>query len=257
MICYLCGSVIPEDQPFYNGHEQQVCKPCFKETPRCFVCRFPGKQMEEVEGLGGECEFCRGKLVAEGDGLGPILQPLAPFLAGFGLTAPPEPRYEWVSLRALREMQTEADLPPIEFVDDFLRYCYPVYYKDGAFHCLKRMTKATFIVYALIQLAAADIAQRYGQPHLRGNSPFHTFARGFCHWVGYEAAGRLNYDLERRQLRKWPELGAMGEFERWESMARFNKTPKIVAFFRANLSEMGRRLGTGLSAAPAAEQSTE
>ena len=138
-------------------------------------------------------------------------------------------------------MQTDADLPQVEFIDDFLRYCYPVFYNEGGLHCLKRMTKPTFIVYALIQLGIADIAGRYDLPNLRGKTSFFTFARGFCHWVGYEAAGRLNYDLEHRQLRKWPELGAQGEFERWESMARFNKTPKIVAFFRSNLSAMGRR----------------
>ncbi len=241
MICYLCGSVIPEDQPFYNDYEKQVCKPCFKDAPRCYVCRFPGKQLEEVEGLGAECEFCRGNLIAEATDLEALVEPLTPFLGGFGLTAPTAPRYEWVSRQALRDMQTQADLPPDAFIDDFLRHCYPVYYNDGALHCLRRMTKPTFIVYALIQLGVADIAARYRLPHLGGNSPFHTFARGFCHWVGYEAAGRLNYDLERRQLRKWPELGAQGEFERWESMARFKKTPKIVGFFKANLSAMGRR----------------
>ena len=241
MICYLCGSVIPEDQPFYNDYEKRVCKPCFKDAPRCFVCRFPGKQLQAVEGLGNECEFCRGNLIAEGGELGPVLEPLAPFLAGFGLTPPAEPRYLYMAWQELRDMQTDADLPPVEFIDDFLRYCYPVYYDQGRLHCLKRMTKPTFIVHALIQLGVADIAGRYGLPNLRGNSPFHTFARGFCHWVGYEAAGRLQYDLENRQLRKWPELGAQGDFKRWESTARFNKTPKIVGFFQANLSTMGRR----------------
>lgn len=241
MNCYLCGDIIPEDQSFYNDYEKFVCITCFKGAPRCFVCRFPGKQLEQVEGLGSECEFCRGNLISEEEDLNAVLEPLAPFLAGFGLKAPASRNFEWTSWRELREMQTDADLPPVEFIDDFLRYCYPVYYKDGAFHCLKRMTKPTFIVYALIQLGVADIAARYDLPNLGGKTLFFTFARGFCHWVGYEAAGRLNYGLERRQLRKWPELGAQGEFERWESMARLQKTPSIVAFFKSNLSTMGRR----------------
>ena len=241
MICYLCGTAIPEHEPFYNDYGQHVCKPCFQEAPRCFVCRFPGKQLEQVTGLGNVCEFCRGNLIAEGGELAALLEPLTPFLAGFGLTPPAAPRFAWGSWQELREMQTDADLPSIEFIDDFLRYCYPVYYDQGALHCLKRMSKPTFVVYALIQLGTAEIAGRYGQANLRGNTPFYTFARGFCHWVGYEAAGRLKYDLERRQLRKWPELGAQGEFERWESMARFNKTPKIVSFFEANLAAMARR----------------
>ncbi len=241
MICYLCREAIPEHEPFYNDYGEQVCKPCFGDAPRCFVCRFPGKQLEEVEGLGLECEFCRGKVIAEGAELAPVMEPVHPFLAGYGLKAPEAPRYEWTSRRELRELQTDSDLPEEEFIDDYLRYCYPVFYNDGVFYCLRRMTKPTLIVYAIIQLGVADIAARFGLPHLAGRSPFHTFTRGFCHWVGYEAAKRLNFDLEARQLRKWPELGAQGEFERWESMARFNKTPKIVGFFNANLKAMGRK----------------
>ncbi|MCZ6645338.1 MAG: hypothetical protein O7B79_03775, partial [SAR324 cluster bacterium] len=91
MICYLCRSAIPEDQPFYNDYGHQVCKPCFEEAPRCFVCRFPGKQNEQVEGLGLECEFCRGNLIAEGAHVLPMIEPLFPFLSGFGLSAPQAP----------------------------------------------------------------------------------------------------------------------------------------------------------------------
>jgi hypothetical protein len=241
MRCYLCGSAIPEDQPFYNDHGHQVCKPCFKDAPRCFVCRFPGKAMEEVEGLGPECEFCRGNLIAEGADLTPVLEPVFPFLPGFGLRPPAAPRFAWTSKAELRHMQTDADLPPELFIDDFLRYCYPVFFNEGTFFCLRRMTSATLIVYGIVQLATADISVAYGLPNLLGNSPFHTFSRGFCHWVGFAAAKRLKYDLEFRQLRKWPELGAQGEFERWESMARFNKQPRIVAFFRANLKALARK----------------
>ncbi|MCZ6557646.1 MAG: hypothetical protein O7A69_07690 [SAR324 cluster bacterium] len=241
MICYLCRSAIPEDQPFYNDYGHQVCKPCFEEAPRCFVCRFPGKQNEQVEGLGLECEFCRGNLIAEGAQVLPMIEPLFPFLSGYGLSAPQAPSFEWINRQELRDMQSDADLAQEEFIDDFLRYCYPVYYKGGVHYCLRRMSKPTFIVYAIVQLGVADIAARFGQENLAGKSPFHTFARGFCHWVGYEAAKRLDYDLESRQMRKWPELGAQGEFERWESMARFSKTPKIVGFFNANLQAMARK----------------
>lgn len=241
MICYLCRSPIPEDQPFYNDHGQQVCKPCFKDAPRCFICRFPGNALEEVEGLGPECEFCRGTLVEEGADLLPLLQPVFPFLNGYGLEPPASPRFSWLGKEELRRMQTDADLPPALFIDDFLRYCYPVYHRDGTLHCLRRMTTPTLVVYGIIQLAAADLCAAYGLSDLGGGSPFNTFARGFCHWVGFEAAKRLKYDLEHRQLRKWPELGAQGEFERWESMARFNKPPKIVAFFRANLRALARK----------------
>ena len=103
------------------------------------------------------------------------------------------------------------------------------------------MTKPTFIAYSVVQLAAGDLSGRYALPDLAGKSPFHTFGRGWCHWLGYEATRLLGYDLERRQLRKWPELGAQGEFERWERMSRVNKPGKMVAYFKANLSPLVKK----------------
>ena len=240
MNCYLCHESIPEDHSFYRDHEQYVCKTCFKDAPRCFICRFPGKQLETVEGLGLECEFCRGKMVSEGDNLEELIDPVMPFITSFGLAPPEALRFSWLSLKELRAIQTNADLPPESFIDDFLRYCYPVFYQEGTFHCLKRMTKPTFVVYTIVQLAVADIARSNGLPHLRGQSPFHTFARGYCHFIGFEAARRLEYDLEWRQLRKWPELGAQGEFERWRNMTRFNSGQKMIAYFQANLGKLAR-----------------
>lgn len=241
MNCYLCNSTIPDEEPFYNDYEKTVCKPCFSEAPRCFVCRFPGKQMEDVEGLGNECEFCRGKLVAEGMDPGAALDPLRPFLRPFGLRGDARPDFAWTDRIVLRTLQTDEDLPPDEFIDDFLRYCYPVFYNDGQLHLLRRMTKSTLVVYGLIQLAAAEIATEYGQPSLAGSSEWGALARGWCHWVGSQAAQRMGYDLELRQLRKWPELGGQGDFERWVAMSKFNKTPKMVNFFRVNLRAFARK----------------
>jgi hypothetical protein len=241
MICYLCRDSIPEDQPFYNDHEQFVCKPCFLDARRCFVCRFPGNQLQEVPGLGLECEFCRGHIIAEGSDLDGIIEPLRAFLSPWGLKAPERPRWVWSDRLELRQMQTDADLPPEEFIDDFLRYCYPVYHHDGAYHLLRRMTKPTFVAYAVVALAAGDLAQRHGLADLAGRTPFHTFTRGWCHWLGYEAARLLGYDLEWRQLRKWPELGAQGDFERWERMSRVNKPGRMLEYFRAHLSVLVKK----------------
>ena len=232
MICYLCRDVIPDDQPFYNDHEQTVCKPCFLDAERCFICRFPGKQLQEVPGLGLECEFCRGRLVAEGSDLDAIIEPLRAFLGPFGVRVPERPRWHWSDRAALRRLQSDADLPDELFIDDFLRYSYPIYHHDGECHLLRRMTKPTFVTYAVVQLAAADLG---------GRTPFHTFTRGWCHWLGYEAARLLGYDLERRQLRKWPELGAQGDFERWERMSRVNKPARMLEYFRSHLSALVKK----------------
>ena len=241
MICYQCRDTIGEDQPFYNAHERYVCKPCFEEAKRCFVCRFPGNDLREVEGLGLECEFCRGNLIAEGNDLEAMIDPLGSFLLPYGLKPPSRLRWAWSDRIALRALQTDADLPHEEFIDDFLRYSYPVYYHDGVFHLLKRMNKPTFIAYSVVQLAVADLASRHGLPDLAGRSPFHTFTRGWCHWLGYEASRLLGYDLEHRQLRRWPELGAQGDFERWERMSRINRPTKMLAYFRANLGVLVKK----------------
>jgi len=241
MTCYLCGQPIADDAPFYNDHGQQVCKPCFLEAKRCFICRFPGRKVQEVPGLGGECEFCRGNVVAEGSPVLEALQPLQPFLERFGSWPALPPRFAWVDRLELRAMQTQADLPPDQFMDDFLRFCYPVYYQAGTYHLLRRMAKPTFAVHAIIQLASAQVAQRFDLAHLGGNTPFHTMARGFCHWLGYQAAGLLKYDVEKRQLRKWPELGAQGDFARWELSAQHMPPAKVVAQFRAELGPAARK----------------
>ena len=111
----------------------------------------------------------------------------------------------------------------------------------GSFLVLRRMTRPTFVVYSVVQLAAGHISANYALPGLAGRSPFHTFTRGWCHWLGYEAARLLGYDLERRQLRKWPELGAQGEFERWERMSRVNRPSKMLNYFNAHLSVLAKK----------------
>lgn len=241
MICYLCNETIPEEDPHYNDQGHQVCKPCFKEAPRCFVCRFPGKKLETVEGLGLECEFCRGNLIQEGVDINAFFPPMAAFLKNFSHKMPENPVFNWVPRLTLRELQTDADLPPEDFIDDFLRYSYPIYYKGGAFHSLFRMPKSTFLVYAIGQMAVWDIASRFDVPDLSGKNPFATMARGWCHWVAYTAAERLGYDLEKRQLKKWPELGLQGEFERWVRMSQHQPPQKMVGFLRANLTQLAKK----------------
>ena len=120
MICYLCGAAIEDGAYFYSDHGMHVCKPCFAESPRCFVCRFPGKKLEEVAGLGSECECCRESLVREGDNLAEIVQPMFTYLAQFGHQAIPDPQFVWSNWNSLREMQSQVNQPPPEFIDDFL-----------------------------------------------------------------------------------------------------------------------------------------
>jgi hypothetical protein len=240
MICYRCGNKFPDDQPFYNDYEVVVCKPCFLDAQRCFICRFPGKELREVAGLGLECEFCRGKVVAEGDTLAESLPPIAAFLSAFGCRVEAAPRFEWRDLSPLRDMQTNADLPKEAFFDDFLRHAYPVYYRDGSFHLLRRMPRPTFVVHMIVQLAVAHVAGAYRLPNLAGKTAFHAFAQGWCHWIGYTAANALKFDREQRQLRKWPELGMQGDFERWEKMAKSQQAPKVSAHFHATVVPLAR-----------------
>ena len=56
-----------------------------------------------------------------------------------------------------------------------------------------------------------------------------------------EAARLLGYDLEGRQLRKWPELGAKGDFERWERMPRVKKPARMLEYSRAHLSVLFKK----------------
>jgi len=253
MQCYLCRSPIAPGQYHYNDHGVQVCKPCFLEAPRCFICRFPGKKVIEVPGLGPECEFCRGQLIGAGTDLEPIITPFFQFVSQFGHRAAPHPEFAWTDRLTLRGMQ-QAPKRDEPFIDDFLRYSYPVFHRAGAFHLLPRMTKPTFVVYTIVQLVSADLSARYELPDLLGYTPFHLLARGWAHWIGLEAATRLNYDLERRQLRKWPELGAKGDFERFEKMSPFKKPGELAVYFFANLQQLARKHLTAPNAAGGANQ---
>ena len=241
MICYLCGTGIPEDHPFYNDYDRFVCKPCFLDARRCWVCRFPGKAMEDVEGLGPECEFCRERLIREGDDLAEILVPAAPFLQTYGLEPPARNHYQFVDRTTLRQMQTKADVADEEFIDDFLLNAYPVFYRDGRHHCLRRMTRSTVIAYGIVQLAAAAVCGKTGLKGLEGDTPLHHFARGYCHFIGFDAAARLKYDLEWRQMRKWPANRLQGDFHQWQAMARFRSPSYMAEYFRSHISVLMRK----------------
>jgi len=241
MICYHCNKTFPDDQPYYNDYNVVVCKPCFLEGKRCFICRFVGNDLREVPGLGLECEFCRGKVVAEGDSLAESLPPIASFLSAFGCRVEAAPRFQWSDREPLLALQTQADLPRAEFFDDYLRHAYPIYYRDGVFHMLRRMPRPAFVVHMIVQLAVAHVSGAFRLPNLSGKTPFHAYAQGWCHWIGYGAAAALNYDRERRQLRKWPELGLQGDFERWETMSKSQTTPKVSAHFHATVVALARK----------------
>jgi len=194
-----------------------------------------------VPGFGAECEFCRGNVVGQGDDLETLISPFFTYVSQFGHKAVPHPRFVWTERVALRRMQTDAAVRREDFIDDFLRFGYPVFHRAGGFHLLMRLPKPSFVVYTIIQLVAADIAARFALADLIGNTPFHALARGWAHWIGYEAAQRLGYDLERRQLRKWPELGLQGEFERFEKMAHFKKPKEMAAYFLAHTNALARK----------------
>jgi len=57
--CYLCEKSLPQGQSYYEDHGHRVCLTCFKGTPRCARCRFPGKELVNTPPKGMLCEFCR------------------------------------------------------------------------------------------------------------------------------------------------------------------------------------------------------
>ncbi len=60
--CYLCESILPKGQSFFEGHDQKVCLKCFQTTQRCKKCGFPSNAQEYVDGYGQVCEFCQKEL---------------------------------------------------------------------------------------------------------------------------------------------------------------------------------------------------
>lgn len=242
MRCYLCQCVIPEEAPHFSGHGKTVCKKCFKDAHRCFLCRFPQYE-EHIRGLGYICEFCYPETLHKDSDLASFLEPLEVFLSRLRHKITETPQIQWVDRNILLGMQLQGRKPDygIEFLDEYLHYCYPVYYLKKRFYIMPRIPHQLFMAHMAGQLAAADLCNKYDLPHLLDHNGFARFARGWVHWVSYSTATILKYTDIQKQLSRWPETIFPDEFSKFLNMSEFRKPEEITIFAHRTLKQYAQK----------------
>jgi len=212
--CHLCSGDITAGERLYTDHGVKVCLHCFNTAKkRCFTCRFP-KSVSNLEGQGGICEFCQGKLVQSRSDLSSILAPLKPFLSAFNHMVLLPPTTVFIDWRVVLGMQREA--PPtyeVNFLDEMVHWAYPVYHLDQKLYSAVALPPQWFIPLAAGQLAAKDLCQKFGETHLGKEGAKYHFPRAYVHFLTYFTASRLGYQEIAKKLLRWPEVYAGPEFE--------------------------------------------
>ncbi len=240
--CYLCAEKIWSGTSFYSDHGKEVCQKCFKDAKsRCFTCRFPHIK-EKISSSVGICEFCvEGNINSKTD-LKPLLQPLGSFLKKYNHRAASSPAFMWVDWRLILGMQIESGQnPSIKFLDELVRDCYPIFFLKGKYYIIPSIPRQWFMVYMAGQFATADLCKRFGLHHLKGDTPFHEMARGWCHWVSFNTARVLKYKAEAKTLSRYPGIEITGAFSKFVAMAEFRKPQEIIEFAHQNLDQFAKR----------------
>jgi len=212
--CHLCHGEITSGERNYADHGVKVCLHCFNTAKsRCFTCRFP-KSTVILDGQGGVCEFCSGHLVDRRTDLGTLLAPLKPFLAAFNHHVFLPPTVVFLDWRVVLGMQREeAPKYEVNFLDELVHWAYPVYHLDQKLYSAVAMPAQWFLPLAAGQLAAKDLCQKFGEPHLgKEGGKFH-FPRAYVHFLTYFTAARLGYSDVAKKLLRWPEVYTGPEFE--------------------------------------------
>lgn len=240
MECYLCKKNIPSWMSHYADYDKTVCQECFAEADRCFLCRFP-HSVEKVPSLGHLCEFCQESVISSQSDTTALLTPLYRFLEQHGHPIKKEPVIQWMDWNLILGMQTQ-DAPPqkIKFLDEFLRYGYPVFYLKGKIYLIHRISQQHFLPHMAGQMAAAQICEQYQRPHLQGNTPFDQLARGWCHWIAFSTAKVLKYPKIQKELKRWPEQHEE-HAQKFYAMAEFRKPKELVAYARTSLKDYASR----------------
>ncbi len=238
--CHACHQPIPEDSPYYFGHGRKVCKPCTKDSPQCFLCRFP-ERVEQVPGLGPLCGFCEPKALNKDSDLESALDPLKKYLSQFGHEPTVHPQLVWLDWNVLLGMQIRETSTPfaIRFIDEYLHYAYPLYHLKRRIYVIPRIHSPLFMVHMASQLAAANICERFQVSHLLAeNTPFHRLARGWCHWIGLRTAEVLKYEAETKQLKRWPENHLPGDFSKFLGMSEFRKPLELRTYAHTQMESL-------------------
>jgi len=242
MACYICGEQIWKGASFYSGHNHKVCQKCFSEaTRRCFICGFPSVE-GEVIGLGDICRFCRKDNVDKRSNLNPTIQSLIPFLENHNHKLVSPISMHWIDWRVIMGMQLpQQQSSPVRFFNDLLTICYPIIYLKDRFYIIPSLPQKWFIVFMAGQLAAADICQGYGLPHLLDKGPFQELARGWCHWISANAAKVLKFKDVYKELSKHPGTEITGLFQKFQAMSEFRKAKEVIQFGQKNLVNYAKK----------------
>lgn len=241
MICYLCKKNIGPWMSHYEGHHHFVCQSCFQDALiRCFLCRFP--QGKNIPGLGGVCKFCNLKVINHETNLSNFLEPLQVFLKKYHHFVSLDINIQWIDWRIILGMQKkETPEHKIQFFDELIHYCLPVFYLKNQFYIIKSIPQEWFMASMAGQLVASHICKMYGLSHLNQEGPFYQLARGWVHWISCKIAKTLKYQTVWKRLTRSLNQQLLGDFPKFLAMSEYRSTQEIIDFAHNNLEKYAQK----------------
>ena len=227
--CFLCGKDIWPDMSRYEDHGKSVCQICFKDAvKRCFFCGFPKVDLSSSSET-AYCEFCKDNIISKNDDISQFISPLKSFLAHFKVTSPDLKNLLHVNWNLILGMQLEQNRAgSIKNFNDLLQKCYPIYHLKGKIYVLNQIPSKWLLPLIAIQASSAYYCQKFKLNHLKGDTPFHTYVRGWCHYIGYFTAKTLKYSEIAKTLEKFPQNESKGDFQKFLGMSEFRAPKEMI-----------------------------
>lgn len=239
--CYICQKKIWPDMSRYEDHGTSICQTCFKDAPqRCFFCGFP-KTISSFPSESPYCEFCHTSLISKENGVQSFLTPLKSFLPYFKVSIPDQLEIIHTNWNLILGMQISDQVENIHSFSILMQNCYPIYYLKEKIYIPSLIPSIWVLPLLSIQISAAYYCNIYQLNHLKGNTPFHTYLQGWCHYIGYFTALRLKSSVVKTSLSKFPAYEHSGEFNKFLAMGEYRKPKELISHVTQTISQYHKR----------------
>lgn len=226
--CFLCEESIWPNMSRYEGHGHSICQKCFTDAKhRCFFCGFPDVIPDSMENT-PYCEFCKPELVFKKEDLSSLLPPIKSFLNHFAINHFDFSSTTFTTSKQLLPLQGLKSDCKIQSFEELIKQAYPVYQLKGRFYIVGPISKQWVLPLLAIQLSVAHFCKQYHLDHLSGDTPFHSYLQGWCHYIGYFMAKTLQYKTQTKTLEKFPGNSFKGDFLKFLAMSEFRPPKEMI-----------------------------
>lgn len=239
--CFLCEKDIWPNMSRYEDHGKSVCQTCFKDAKRrCFFCGFPEVESSSLSETPC-CRFCSDKLISTNGDISQFISPLKSFLSHFKISYPNFDSLIHVNWNLILGMQMEQDkIGNIKNFKELMQVCYPIYHLKGKIYILKQIPSQWLLPLLATQVSSAYYCQKFGLNHLKGETPFHTYLQGWCHYIGYFTAKTLKYAEVAKAFEKFPQ-NSRGDFLKFQAMSEFRSPKEMIEIAISTIVQFHKR----------------